>query len=102
RFVTVRTAGGGQYSRVALVHQHSPPRLCAQAEPASAAKLFYMDRRKFRSKASMAKQLIEIYPVVPTTLARLAELSNNLFFSWHRPTRALFEDLDPELWKQAS
>ena len=49
----------------------------------------------------MAKQLIEIYPVVPTTLARLAELSNNLFFSWHRPTRALFEDLDPELWKQA-
>ncbi len=34
-------------------------------------------------------------------LARLPELSNNLFFSWHRPTRALFEDLDAELWKQA-
>jgi len=50
----------------------------------------------------MAKQLIEFYPVVPTALARLPELSNNLFFSWHRPTRALFEDLDPELWQQAS
>jgi len=61
-----------------------------------------MDRRKFRSKARMAKQLIEFYPVVPTALARLPELSNNLFFSWHRPTRALFEDLDPELWQQAS
>jgi starch phosphorylase len=60
-----------------------------------------MDRRKFRTKAAMARQLIEIYPIVPTQLARLPELSNNLFFSWHRPTRALFEDLDPELWKQA-
>ncbi|HEY6456089.1 MAG TPA: DUF3417 domain-containing protein, partial [Steroidobacteraceae bacterium] len=49
----------------------------------------------------MARQLIEIYPIIPATLARLTELSNNLFFSWHRPTRALFEDLDPELWKQA-
>ena len=26
--------------------------------------------------------------------------ASNLFFSWHRPTRALFEDLDPELWQQ--
>ena len=60
-----------------------------------------MDRRKIRSKARLAKQLIEIYPIVPTALARLPELANNLFFSWHRPTRALFEDLDPELWKQA-
>jgi starch phosphorylase len=59
-----------------------------------------MDRRKFRSKAHSAKQLIEIYPNVPPALSRLPELSNNLFFSWHRPTRALFDDLDPELWKQ--
>src|SRR5580692_10996447 len=60
-----------------------------------------MDRRKFRSKAPSAQQLIEIYPNVPAPLSRLTELSNNLFFSWHRPTRALFEDLDPELWKQS-
>jgi len=30
------------------------------------------------------------------------ELSNNLFFSWHRPTRALFQDLDPEVWNQTT
>lgn len=59
-----------------------------------------MDRRKIRSKALSAKQLIEIYPVIPQPLARLTALSNNLFFSWHRPTRALFEDLDPDLWQQ--
>ena len=39
---------------------------------------------------------------VPFPVARLAELAANLFFSWHRPTRALFEDLDPELWPQVN
>jgi glycogen phosphorylase len=48
----------------------------------------------------MPNQLIEIYPVIPEPLARLPELASNLFFSWHRPTRALFEDLEPELWQQ--
>jgi starch phosphorylase len=48
----------------------------------------------------MPKQLIEIFPVIPMALARLPELASNLFFSWHRPIRALFEDLDPELWNQ--
>ncbi len=48
----------------------------------------------------MPNQLLEIYPVIPESLARLPELASNLFFSWHRPTRALFEDLEPELWQQ--
>ena len=48
----------------------------------------------------MSNQLIEIYPAMPATMARLPELAGNLFFSWHRPTRALFEDLDPVLWTQ--
>ena len=48
----------------------------------------------------MPDQLIEIYPTIPASLARLPELARNLFFSWHRPTRALFEDLEPELWQQ--
>ncbi|HJX21939.1 MAG TPA: alpha-glucan family phosphorylase, partial [Steroidobacteraceae bacterium] len=43
-----------------------------------------------------------VTPVIPGSLARLPELAANLFFSWHRPTRALFEDLDPELWKQTN
>ena len=48
----------------------------------------------------MRNPLLEVTPVIPAALARLPELAGNLFFSWHRPTRALFEDLDPELWKQ--
>jgi glycogen phosphorylase len=50
----------------------------------------------------MRNPLLEITPVVPGPLARLPELAANLFFSWHRPIRALFEDLDPELWKQTN
>jgi glycogen phosphorylase len=50
----------------------------------------------------MRNALLEVTPTVPGALARLPELAANLFFSWHRPIRALFEDLDPELWKQTS
>jgi starch phosphorylase len=50
----------------------------------------------------MRNSLLEITPVIPGSLARLPELAANLFFSWHRPIRALFEDLDPELWKQTN
>jgi len=48
----------------------------------------------------MRNVLLEVTPVLPASLARLPELAGNLFFSWHRPSRALFEDLDRELWKQ--
>src|SRR3954471_9608437 len=47
-------------------------------------------------------QLLEVTSPVPAVLNRLAELAANLFFSWHRPSRALFEDLDPELWEQVN
>jgi starch phosphorylase len=50
----------------------------------------------------MPMQPIEISPVIPAAIARLPELASNLSFSWHRPTRALFEDLDPQLWQQSS
>src|SRR5580704_7241720 len=50
----------------------------------------------------MRNALLEVTPVIPGSLSRLPELAANLFFSWHRPTRALFEDLDPELWKQTN
>src|ERR1700726_1987580 len=49
----------------------------------------------------MRNPFLEVTPAVPRALARLPELAANLFFSWHRPPRALFEDLDRELWKQA-
>src|SRR5471032_151118 len=50
----------------------------------------------------MRNSLLEVTPVIPGSLSRLTELAANLFFSWHRPTRALFEDLEPELWQQVS
>ena len=50
----------------------------------------------------MRNSLLEVTPVIPGSLSRLTELAGNLLFSWHRPARALFEDLDPELWKQAN
>src|SRR3569833_1999894 len=48
----------------------------------------------------MRNVLLEVTPVLPASLARLPELAGILFFSWHRPSRALFEDLERELWKQ--
>jgi glycogen phosphorylase len=48
----------------------------------------------------MRNGVLEVTPVLPASLERLPELAGNLFFSWHRPSRALFEDLDRELWKQ--
>jgi len=50
----------------------------------------------------MRNTLLEVTPIIPDSLGRLTELASNLFFSWHRPTRALFEDLDPDLWVQAN
>jgi len=49
----------------------------------------------------MRNALLEVTPAIPASLARLPELASNLFFSWHRPIRALFEDLDVPLWEQS-
>ncbi|MCX6401452.1 MAG: alpha-glucan family phosphorylase [Propionibacteriales bacterium] len=39
-----------------------------------------------------------VRPVLPDPLAALGELASNLRWSWHPPTQALFEEVDPELW----
>ncbi|HUO96665.1 MAG TPA: alpha-glucan family phosphorylase [Steroidobacteraceae bacterium] len=44
------------------------------------------------------KFTLEVNPALPPQLTRLAELAANLRFSWHRPTRRLFEALDERLW----
>ena len=36
---------------------------------------------------------------LPTALEGLRELAYNLRWSWHAPTAALFEQLDPALWR---
>ncbi|KRE30246.1 alpha-glucan family phosphorylase [Agromyces sp. Soil535] len=39
--------------------------------------------------------------VVPGSLSALEELAGNLRWSWHEPTKRLFEHIDPELWRSS-
>ena len=41
---------------------------------------------------------LEVQPRVPEELHRLAELANDLLYSWDRSVRSLFFRLDPPLW----
>src|SRR5437762_3581013 len=41
---------------------------------------------------------IEVNPKLPKRLARLEELAGKLWYSWDRPTRAIFARLNPALW----
>ncbi len=41
---------------------------------------------------------LHVRPRLPERISRLSDLASNLWFSWHRPTRNLFEILDRELW----
>src|SRR6266481_4888936 len=43
--------------------------------------------------------VLQVRPKIPARLARLEELANNLWYSWHRPTRGLFARLHPGLWR---
>ena len=44
------------------------------------------------------RYFLEVNPRVPKRLERLLELAGNLWYSWDRPTRALFAKLNPALW----
>jgi glycogen phosphorylase len=44
---------------------------------------------------------LTVRTVLPAPLAPLSELAMNLRWSWHRPTRELFESIDPDLWAGA-
>src|ERR1041385_5775725 len=44
------------------------------------------------------RYFLEVNPRIPKRLARLQELAHNLWYSWDRPTRALFAKLNPPLW----
>lgn len=39
--------------------------------------------------------------VLPGSLSALEELAGNLRWSWHEPTRRLFEHIDPALWQRS-
>ena len=42
---------------------------------------------------------LEVNPKIPHRLRRLEEIADNLWYSWHRPTRSLFSRLDRRLWR---
>jgi starch phosphorylase len=42
---------------------------------------------------------LEVSPRLPERLARLDDLANDLWYSWDRPTRALFAKLDSVVWQ---
>ena len=44
--------------------------------------------------------VLDVHPTIPEKLARLEELAGNLWYSWHRPARALFSSLDRDLWNR--
>jgi glycogen phosphorylase len=48
--------------------------------------------------SSGTRYSLEVNPRIPRRLARLEELAGNLWYSWDRPTRALFARLNPALW----
>ncbi len=45
---------------------------------------------------------IEVHPRMPARLERLAELANDLYYSWSTQVRALFYYLHPDLWVECS
>ncbi|MDH5526551.1 MAG: alpha-glucan family phosphorylase [Nitrospirota bacterium] len=46
------------------------------------------------------QQKIEVRPALPERIARLEELSRNLWFSWNADARSLFFRLDRSLWRR--
>ena len=44
------------------------------------------------------RYILEVNPRLPKRIARLEELAGNLWYSWDRPTRAIFARLNPPLW----
>ncbi len=44
---------------------------------------------------------LEVQPILPESLKRLAELANDLLYSWDRSVRGLFYRLDPQLWESS-
>ena len=41
-----------------------------------------------------------IFPIMPSRISRLYELAYNLWWSWHPEARALYRDLDIDLWEE--
>src|SRR5262245_47671500 len=44
----------------------------------------------------------EVSPVIPAPLSPLLAIGQNLWWSWHESARALFSQIDPELYKRVA
>ncbi|MEP7113546.1 MAG: DUF3417 domain-containing protein, partial [Ilumatobacteraceae bacterium] len=45
-----------------------------------------------------AVRQFNVVPAIPSSLAALGSLANNIHWTWDRKTQALFAQLDPTLW----
>ena len=45
---------------------------------------------------------LEVEPRIPAPLARLADLAENLLYSWDRSVRGLFYRIDPAGWERSA
>ncbi len=43
---------------------------------------------------------VTVFPIMPPRISRLYELAYNLWWSWHAEARALYRELDPDLFEQ--
>lgn len=59
------------------------------------------ERFRFRRRHLMtaSDHSLEVRARLPTEVARLDELADNLFYGWDRRVRGLFFRMDPELWR---
>jgi starch phosphorylase len=42
---------------------------------------------------------LSVYPTADPRITRITELAYNLWWSWHPEAQALYQDIDPDLWK---
>src|SRR5690242_18163283 len=58
-------------------------------------------RCSYRKEPDLVKVFgrVTVFPIMPARISRLYELAYNLWWSWHPEARALYSDLNPELWR---
>jgi starch phosphorylase len=64
-------------------------------------KLFRGGRLSISVSLVKAIRRFTVRTVLPESIRPLARLATNLRWSWHRPTRELFEELNPGLWAES-
>jgi len=61
--------------------------------------LYYLQDVPVEQKPTWNRVSVE--PSVPLKLSKLAQISENLWWTWNNDVIGLFEEVDPDLWKQS-